>query len=1043
MSYRGRLLAAVLLASSGPVGGQDEEFPIGAWFPGGLSDVFPHPNSPRSTQWAALLDTVRATGFNTIHAAHTTTRAARTAAFNQQWMALAHARDLNVQLHSWQQPPRWRNHSENYWTRTFEAEDADLFTYPIGRQVTDGDRVARYAEMGVGPDPGDAPGLLLDSGPTAHVRLRLRRNASGRFGYHDFWLKTDNNSGTAHIATLRVLHPDPAAPSGWTVMDSTIVRESRFRQANTYQHFPLEYDIGLGSGAVPVRYQVDWTGTGNLWVDHIRAHDWEINSATGGRVRPPNAARLFRGGHDAAIRDTLAAYYGGTVAPPWRFALYDEPRWELRESVAYVDSLIRDQTDGLADGMATGPRGVSPYNVANRQGMQRYVDTVDPSELLVDFYRIFAGTPPGGDLNSLVTDYGIARDVSQRAKGGEGIPLWCVVQVHNWGTGWRTPTPEEIRVQVNLALAHGATGIYYFLHHAYFAPRQRNPQGGLGQVIDGLVDRAGNRTPRLTEVEDLNAMLNALDDTYLALTSDAVFSGDDPDDFVQGLSDERDSDPDDFFLGTFTHTDDARYLMVVNQQCAPGDTLAVTVTLDVDEVDEDLDAAAARALVYEMLDVYGETRTAAAAVTGHDDRVSFPVTLEPGGGRLYRIESMRPDDPGEVALSWEGGKVTATLDDEDEPKQKRNRDRQWQWQRRPEDNSTEWAPIDGAESSTYRPVRADDGHRLRVRVSYIERTRVDANDRKTATSPETEVVRLPRVSFAAASYTTVEGGRPIGAEADPVWARITVQVSAAENARIEIPIPSVRIPITVTPVGETDTTDYRVRGLPKANRLRLSASEPGVFTIEGLREADLADETVQLGFGELPAAVVAGATTTATVTIHDTPNKPVDLTASPGGGQVTLQWAEPPPDSGIDGWQYRTGQGKQWGDWMPLDPATLKVTVPELTNGVMYRFRVRAFNQHGYGEVATTTATPNDLQATAYRGAVVLTWADGGRTDVTRWEYQVRRSSKKKWGGWQAARVDASPQTETVRNLTNGKAYDFQVQGLTAAGEVAVPPGRQ
>ena len=39
MSYRGRLLAAVLLASSGPVGGQDEEFPIGAWFPGGRMTI--------------------------------------------------------------------------------------------------------------------------------------------------------------------------------------------------------------------------------------------------------------------------------------------------------------------------------------------------------------------------------------------------------------------------------------------------------------------------------------------------------------------------------------------------------------------------------------------------------------------------------------------------------------------------------------------------------------------------------------------------------------------------------------------------------------------------------------------------------------------------------------------------------------------------------------------------------------------------------------------------------------------------------------------
>ncbi|MCY3762934.1 MAG: hypothetical protein OXH50_16935 [Gemmatimonadetes bacterium] len=46
----------------------------------------------------------------------------------QRWMALAHARSLKVELHSWQQPPAWRSSSRNYWARTFEAEDTDLFT---------------------------------------------------------------------------------------------------------------------------------------------------------------------------------------------------------------------------------------------------------------------------------------------------------------------------------------------------------------------------------------------------------------------------------------------------------------------------------------------------------------------------------------------------------------------------------------------------------------------------------------------------------------------------------------------------------------------------------------------------------------------------------------------------------------------------------------------------------------------------------------------------------------------------------------------------
>ena len=59
----------------------------------------------------------------------------RTSAYNQRWMARAHARGLKVQLHSWRQPTKWRSHSRNYWTRTFEAEDTDLFDHLIGREA--------------------------------------------------------------------------------------------------------------------------------------------------------------------------------------------------------------------------------------------------------------------------------------------------------------------------------------------------------------------------------------------------------------------------------------------------------------------------------------------------------------------------------------------------------------------------------------------------------------------------------------------------------------------------------------------------------------------------------------------------------------------------------------------------------------------------------------------------------------------------------------------------------------------------------------------
>ena len=188
MSYRGWLLAAVLLVSGGPLGAQGE-FPIGAWFPGVIE--IEGDEEAEEAEWATRLDSVRAQGFNTIHARQGRGHV-RTSAYNQRWMALAHARGLKVQLHSWRQPTAWRTHSRNYWTRTFLAEDTEIFTHAIGREVTDdddrescgrfGSEEAMYAEEDM-----DSAGLLLASGS-----IYLRRNGpptNSRFGHHVFCLK--------------------------------------------------------------------------------------------------------------------------------------------------------------------------------------------------------------------------------------------------------------------------------------------------------------------------------------------------------------------------------------------------------------------------------------------------------------------------------------------------------------------------------------------------------------------------------------------------------------------------------------------------------------------------------------------------------------------------------------------------------------------------------------------------------------------------------------------------------------------------------------
>ena len=268
-----RLYVALAVLLWSEAGRAQDEFPIGAWFLG----LF----HAHSADWEDRLDLVVADHFNTIHASMTGRpgMSGQPAADNDDWMRLAGARNLNVQLHSVWQPPQWKNHSRHFWARTFEAEDSDLFTYPIGEPVTEIDgRVARYAEAG-----DDSPGLLLDTPSTPGVPpcpvasggcsgFRLRSNVRAqtesrpldeRHTRHVFWLKTDDNTSADDLATLRVLrHSDGVG------LDSLVLSPDDFHVAGAYQDFPVFYDIPRGDQRV--RYQVDWTGESDLWIDLVR-----------------------------------------------------------------------------------------------------------------------------------------------------------------------------------------------------------------------------------------------------------------------------------------------------------------------------------------------------------------------------------------------------------------------------------------------------------------------------------------------------------------------------------------------------------------------------------------------------------------------------------------------------------------------------------------------------------------------------------------------------------------------------------------------------
>ena len=301
-------------------------------------------------------------------------------------------------------------------------------------------------------------GLLLDT-PSTGSGIWLRGNGHNQYDYHVFWMKTDDNTGNEAIATINVIDHTTG-----TLIGTRPVLKSQFMDTINYQGFAIFRPAPASNRRV--RYQVEWMDNGNLWIDKVRAND--VSSLS-----------LFRGGLSEDIEDDLEDYYGDTVDPPWRFYLFDEPKWgELDESLAYVDELIEEEH---------GRKGVTAFHQGTDispnapQGLMRhYLETVQPEEFLVDFYRFgYIGDPPSKTgssapdrrpiistrraLNNYKDILGSARSEAIRAD----IPLWACVQAHNWPPlgmpandrgNLRDVSPAEIRGQVNVSLAHGATG---------------------------------------------------------------------------------------------------------------------------------------------------------------------------------------------------------------------------------------------------------------------------------------------------------------------------------------------------------------------------------------------------------------------------------------------------------------------------------------------------------------------------------------------------------------------------------------------------------
>jgi fibronectin type 3 domain-containing protein len=180
------------------------------------------------------------------------------------------------------------------------------------------------------------------------------------------------------------------------------------------------------------------------------------------------------------------------------------------------------------------------------------------------------------------------------------------------------------------------------------------------------------------------------------------------------------------------------------------------------------------------------------------------------------------------------------------------------------------------------------------------------------------------------------------------------------------------------------------------------------------------------------------------------PAVPTGLTATPGDGQVLLQWnANPEPDVAT----YRLYRAlAQNGNYVRLDPPVQHpaTSYPDtnVTNGVTYYYRLTAVNLAGLEsnrtefvsatpQATVAPTTPTDFTATPGDKQVVLTWNANPEGDLA--DYRLFRSDSAGGDFTVVATVTAPVTTFTDTNLVNGQPYFYRLTARNLNGLESAP----
>ena len=181
-----------------------------------------------------------------------------------------------------------------------------------------------------------------------------------------------------------------------------------------------------------------------------------------------------------------------------------------------------------------------------------------------------------------------------------------------------------------------------------------------------------------------------------------------------------------------------------------------------------------------------------------------------------------------------------------------------------------------------------------------------------------------------------------------------------------------------------------------------------------------------MAFAGLPAALpaLAAAPTVA----------PANLRFEVGDAQLTFLWN---PVADATGYQYRLKAGQAgYGPWTAVVGAATRHRASGLTNGVVYRFKVRALNGRRKGPSSNAISAtplalrhPGNLRAAAGNAQVTLTW--DAVPSATGYNYRTKEDADD-WGAWNDVPL-ATTTMQVVSGLPNDTRHTFAVRAKRRA----------